>query len=303
MHFSFSKWFVGIVVTLGFAHTGAAPLSGTLKKIAETGTLAIGVRETLVPFSYADDNQNAIGFTVDICKALIDSLKTDAGIKTLKVEYKPVTSQTRLALLGNGTIDIDCAAATNNASRQKQVAFSNTYFLTTTAFVAKKESSLKKIADLKGKAVVAVAGSNHMVILNEINVKQNLNMRILAAKDQPEAFLMLSTDRAAALVSDDVLLASSIASTKNPSDYVISSDTLAPPEPYGLVMRRDDPEFKAAVDKALNAYFASPAAKTNYDKWFIQPIPPHGLRMNFPMGPALKKAYAKPTDSIDPSAY
>lgn len=311
MRKAFSTWIVGATLLTGFsmsvAQTGAqpptAPLSGTLKKLADTGTIALGVRENQVPFAYVDDSQNVIGFTVDICKALVESLKADAGVKTLKVELKPVTAQTRLALLGNGTIDMDCASVTNNAARQKQVAFSNTFFLTATAFAAKKASNLKSIADLKGKTVVAVPGSNHMVILNELNLKQNLNLRIVNAKDQPEAFLMLATDRAAALVSDDVLLASAIASAKDPGDYVISPDTLAPPEPYGLVMRRDDPEFKAAVDKALSAYLASPAAKANYDKWFVQPIAPRGLRMNFPMSPALRKAYAKPTDSIDPAAY
>ena len=303
MRITLSTWLAGAVFAAGCAHAAAAPLTGTLKKMADTGTLALGVRENQVPFAYTDDNQNVIGFTVDICKALVDSLKADAGVQTLKVDYKPVTAQTRLALLGNGTIDMDCASVTNNAARQKQVAFSNTFFLTATAFAVKKDSKLKSIADLKGKTVVAVPGSNHMVILNELNVKQGLGMRIVSAKDQPEAFLMLSTDRAAALVSDDVLLASSIASAKNPADYLISPDTLAPPEPYGLVMRRDDPEFKAAVDKALSAYFASPAARANYDKWFVQPIPPRGLRMNFPMSPALQKAYAKPTDSIDPASY
>lgn len=311
MRKAFSTWIVGAALLTAFsmsvAQTGAqapaAPLSGTLKKLADTGTIALGVRENQVPFAYVDDSQNVIGFTVDICKALVESLKADAGIKTLKIELKPVTAQTRLALLGNGTIDMDCASVTNNAARQKQVAFSNTFFLTATAFAAKKASNLKSIADLKGKTVVAVPGSNHMVILNELNLKQNLNLRIVNAKDQPEAFLMLATDRAAALVSDDVLLASAIASAKDPGDYVISPDTLAPPEPYGLVMRRDDPEFKAAVDKALSAYLASPAAKANYDKWFVQPIAPRGLRMNFPMSPALRKAYAKPTDSIDPAAY
>jgi len=311
MRNAFSTWIVGAALVTGFsmsvAQTGAQPpahpLTGTLKKLAETSTLALGVRENQVPFAYVDDSQNVIGFTVDICKALVESLKADAGIKTLKVELKPVTAQTRLALLGNGTIDLDCASVTNNAARQKQVAFSNTFFLTATAFATKKASNLKSIADLKGKTVVAVPGSNHMVILNELNLKQNLNMRIVSAKDQPEAFLMLSTDRAAALVSDDVLLASTIASAKDPGNYAISPDTLAPPEPYGLVMRRDDPEFKAAVDKALTAYLASPAAKANYDKWFVQPIPPRGLRMNFPMSPTLRKAYAKPTDSIDPAAY
>ncbi|MDM0040699.1 transporter substrate-binding domain-containing protein [Variovorax sp. J22G21] len=300
-------WIVGVALATSFstssAQTLAAPLSGTLKKLADTGTIALGVRENQVPFAYVDDNQKVIGFTVDICKALVDSLKADAGIKALQVELKPVTAQTRLALLGNGTIDLDCASVSNNAERQKQVSFSNTFFLTATAFAAKKSSNLKSIADLAGKTVVAVPGTNHMVILNEMNQKQNLNMRIVSAKDQPEAFLMLSTGRAAALVSDDVLLASVIASAKNPEDYLISPDILTPPAPYGLVMRRDDPQFKAAVDKALTAYLTSPAAKANYDKWFVHPIPPRGLRMNFPMGAALKKAYAKPTDSIDLTAY
>lgn len=298
-----SRWLVGTALVLSCAHANAAELTGTLKKIAETGTLTIGVREQQVPFAYVDDKQNFIGYTVEICKALVESLRVDAGIPALKLEYKSVTAQTRLALLANGTIDMDCASVTNNAARQKQVAFSNTHFLAASAFVAKKESQLRTIADLKGKAVAVVPGSNHMVMLNELNQSRNLNLRIVSAKDQPEAFLMLATDRVAALVSDDVLLAGSIASAKNPSDYAIGTESLAPPEPYGLVMRRDDPTFKAAVDKALGAYLTSPAATANYERWFMQKIPPRGLLLNFPMSPALRKTYAQPTDSIEPSAY
>lgn len=287
----------------GQVQATAAPLTGTLKKLADTGTLAIGVREAQVPFAYLDDNQRFIGFTVDICKALVDSLKADAGLSSLKVEPKAVTAQTRLALLANGTIDLDCASVTNNAARQKQVSFSNTFFLAGTTFASKKSSGLNGIVDLKGKTVVAVQGSNHVVIVNELNQQRNLDMRVVVAKDLPEAFLMLSTGRAAAFVCDDVLLASAIASAKNPAEFTISSEGMAPYEPYGLVMRRDDPEFKAAVDKALSAYLKSDAAKANYDKWFMRPIPPRGLLMNFPMNSALRKAYDKPTDSIDPSAY
>jgi glutamate/aspartate transport system substrate-binding protein len=299
--------FTGAVVSIAFAlvasQATAQPLTGTLKKIADAGAITLSVRDNQLPFSYIDDSQKVMGYSLDLCHQVVDAVKKVIGAKDVQVKTQLVTAQTRIPLLANGTVDLDCSSVTNNAARQTQVGFSSTTFLAATSFAYKKGSGLKTIADLKDKAVVSIAGTNNIVQLNEVNTKRNLGMRILSAKTMAEAFLMLSTDRAVALVTDDILLASFIAASSEPSAYAISAEPFGPVEPYALVMRRDDPEFKRVVDKALADFFATPAAKQTYAKWFQAPIPPKGINLNFPMSSGLSKAYAKPTDSIDAASY
>lgn len=301
-----SKFFGALTLAalaLGTTQASGQNATSTLKKIAETGSITLSVRDNQLPFSYIDDNQKVMGYSLDLCNQVVGAIKIAAGLKAIDVKTQLVTAQTRIPLLANGTVDLDCSSVTNNAARQQQVAFSNTTFLTATTFAYKKQSGLKTIADLKGKTVVSIAGTNNIVQLNEANAKRDLGIRIVGAKTMAEAFLMLSTDRAVALVTDDILLASFIAASADADAYAISADAFAPVEPYGLVMRRDDPEFKRVVDKALAAYFATPAAIETYNKWFMKPIPPKNITLNFPMSAGLKKAFAKPTDSIDPAAY
>ena len=281
----------------------AQELTGTLKNIKETGAITIGFRDSSIPFSYLDDNQKPIGFAIDICRVIVDGVKADLKLDKLQVEFTPVTSSTRIPLLANGTIDLECGSTTNNAERQKQVAFTNTHFLTASRYVFKKSSGLKSIDDLKGKTVVSTAGTTNIKQLTEANVEKKLGANIIPAKDHAEAFLMVETDRAVAFVMDDILLASLVAGSKAPDDYVLSKDAFSKPEPYGIMLRKDDPAFKKVVDAATAALYTSPDGLKLYDKWFMQKIPPKGLNLNTPIGPELKHEFAKPSDSPDPASY
>src|ERR1700755_557277 len=281
----------------------AEELTGTLKKVKETGVITIGYRDSSIPFSYLDDNQKPIGFAIDICSRIVDAVKSELKLDKLTVEFNSVTSSTRIPLLANGTIDLECGSTTNNAERQKQISFTNTHFLTASRFVSKKSSNINSIDDLKGKAVVSTAGTTNIKQLTEANTARNLNVNIIPAKDHAEAFLMVETDRAVAFVMDDILLASLVAGSKDPSAYVISTDAFSKPEPYGIMLRKDDPAFKKVADAATSALYQSPEGTKLYEKWFMEKIPPKGLNLNVPIGPEQKKSFAKPSDSPDPDAY
>ena len=281
----------------------AEELSGTLRKIKETGAIIIGYRDSSIPFSYLDDNQKPIGFAIDICYKIVDAVKNELKLDKLAVEFNPVTSSTRIPLLANGTIDLECGSTTNNPDRLKQVAFTNTHFLTATRFVSKKSSNLNSIDDLKGKSVVSSSGTTNIRQLTEANAARNLGINIIPAKEHAETFLMVETDRAVAAVLDDILLASFVAGSKDSGGYVISSDAFSKPEPYGIMLRKDDPAFKKVVDAATAALFQSADGLRLYDKWFMQKIPPKGLNLNAPISPELKAEFAKPSDSPDPDSY
>jgi glutamate/aspartate transport system substrate-binding protein len=296
---------VGLAIVAGFcaAPAGAEELAGTLKKIQETGTITIGYRDSSIPFSYLDDNQKPIGFAIDICLRIVDAVKSELKLDKLAVEFNPVTSSTRIPLLANGTIDLECGSTTNNPDRLKQVAFTNTHFLTATRFVSKKSSKLDSIDDLKGKSVVSTSGTTNIRQLTEANAARSLGINIIPAKEHAESFLMVETDRAVAAVLDDILLASFVAGSKDPDGYVISSDAFSKPEPYGIMLRKDDPSFKKVADAATAALYQSADGQKLYDKWFMQKIPPKGLNLHTPIGPELKHEFAKPSDSPDPDSY
>ena len=296
---------VGLVIAAAFcaAQANAEELTGTLKKIKETGAITIGYRDSSIPFSYLDDNQKPIGFAIDICLAIVGAVKTELKLDKLAVEFNPVTSSTRIPLLANGTIDLECGSTTNNADRLKQVAFTNTHFLTATRFVSKKSSKLRSIDDLKGKSVASTSGTTNIKQLTEANAARNLGINIIPAKEHAESFLMVETDRAVAVVLDDILLASFVAGSKDPDAYVISKDAFSKPEPYGIMMRKDDPAFKKVVDAATAALYQGADGQKLYDKWFMQKIPPKGLNLNAPISAELKHEFAKPSDSPDPDSY
>jgi glutamate/aspartate transport system substrate-binding protein len=230
-------------------------------------------------------------------------VKKELKLDKLEVKLNPVTSATRIPLMANGTIDLECGSTTNNAERQKQVSFTNTHFLTASRYVFKKSSGLKSIDDLKGKTVVSTAGTTNIKQLTEANVARSLGATIVPAKDHAEAFLMVETDRAVAFVMDDILLASLVAGSKSPSDYVISTDAFSTPEPYGIMLRKDDAPFKKVVDAATAALYTSGEGQKLYDKWFMAKIPPKSLNLNTPISPELKAEFAKPSDSPDPASY
>ena len=288
---------------LGVAPLRAEELSGTLRKIKDTGGITLGFRDSSIPFSYLDDEQKPIGYAMDICYAIVEAVKKELKLDNLAVELVPVSSSTRIPLLANGTIDLECGSTTNNPERQKQVAFGYTHFLTATRFISKKANKLDKIEDLRGKAVVATSGTSNIKQLIETNAARNLGINIIHAKDHAEAFLMVENDRAVAFVMDDILLAAFAVGSKNPDAYAISSDAFSKPEPCGIMLRRDDPAFKKVVDDATSALYQSAEGPKLYEKWFMQKIPPKGLNLNVPMGDELRHEFAKPSDSSDPEAY
>jgi glutamate/aspartate transport system substrate-binding protein len=288
----------GVVAGPAFAQE----LTGTLKKIKETGTITLGHRESSLPFSYYDDKQQVVGYAMDLCTRIVDGVKNELKLPKLETKLNPVTSATRIPLMANGTVDLECGSTTNNLDRQKQVAFTITHFVTANRFVSKKSAALKTVDDLKGKTVVSTSGTTNIKQITEIGAQKGLNLNILAAKDHAEAFLMVETGRAAAFVMDDILLFSLVAGSKAPQDYVISTDALSV-EPYGIMLRREDAPFKKVVDETMIATYRGGAINAIYDKWFLKPIPPRGLNLNVPMSDSFKKVVASPTDSGDPAVY
>jgi glutamate/aspartate transport system substrate-binding protein len=298
------KLVVSTIAAVSFlaAPAFAQQLTGTLAKIKDAGAITLGHRESSVPFSYYDDNQKVIGYAMDLCYGIVDAVKTNLKLDKLEVKLNPVTSATRIPLIANGTVDLECGSTTNNLDREKQVAFTITHFVTANRFVSKKSANLKTVDDLKGKTIVSTAGTTNIKQITEISAQKNLNLNIIAAKDHAEAFLMVETDRAAAFVMDDILLYSLVAASKSPGDYVISVDALSV-EPYGIMLRRDDAPFKSVVDAAMTATYKSGAINGIYEKWFLKPIPPRGINLNVPMSASFKKVVASPTDTGDPAWY
>jgi glutamate/aspartate transport system substrate-binding protein len=280
----------------------AEDLTGTLKKIKETGTITLGHRESSVPFSYYDDKQQVVGYAMDLCYRIVEGVKAELKLDKIAVALNPVTSATRIPLIANGTVDLECGSTTNNFEREKQVAFTITHFVTANRFVSKKASNLNRVEDLRGKTIVSTSGTTNIKQITEIGAQKGLNLNILAAKDHAEAFLMVETGRAAAFVMDDILLYSLVAGSKSPQAYVISADPLSV-EPYGIMLRRGDDAFKKVVDQAMIATYRSGAINAIYDKWFLAPIPPKGINLNVPMSASFKKVVASPTDSGDPAVY
>ncbi|MGH7302706.1 MAG: amino acid ABC transporter substrate-binding protein [Candidatus Rokuibacteriota bacterium] len=294
---------VGLVTLSALLVAGLADAQeGTLKKIKETNTITLGHRDASIPFSYFDDKQAAVGYAMDLCGKIVDAVKAELKMPGLQVKLNPVTSATRIPLMANGTIDLECGSTTNNLERQKQVAFTITHFVTANRFVSKKAANLKTVNDLKGKTVVSTSGTTNIKQITEINGQQNLGITILPAKDHAESFLMVETGRAVAFFMDDILLYSLVANSKTPSEWVISADALSI-EPYGIMLRRDDPSFKKVVDGAMTSLYKSGDINKIYAKWFLAPVPPKGINLNVPMGDVFKRVVAKPTDSGDPNDY
>jgi glutamate/aspartate transport system substrate-binding protein len=292
----------GLLTAACMATASAAELTGTLKKIKDTGAITLGHRDTSIPFSYYDDKQQVVGYAIDLCLKIVDAVKAELKMPKIDVKFNPVTSATRIPLMANGTVDLECGSTTNNLERQKQVAFTITHFVTANRYVAKKSSNIKSLKDLKGKTVVSTSGTTNIRWATEENAKQKMGMNIIAAKDHAESFLTVETGRAVAFFMDDILLYSLVATSKNPSEWVIGSEAYTV-EPYGIMLRRDDPAFKKVVDGAMTKIYKSGEINKIYDKWFVNPIPPKGVNLKLPMSPQFKKVLANPTDSGDPKAY
>jgi glutamate/aspartate transport system substrate-binding protein len=273
----------------------AQELTGTLKKVKDTGVITLGHRESSIPFSYYDDKQRVIGYSQDLMLKVVDAIKAELKLAKLDTKLIPVTSENRITLVQNGSVDLECGSTTNTTDRQKQVSFSNSIFVVGTRLMTKNNSGIKDFPDLAGKSVVTTAGTTSDRLLRKMNDGHNMKMNIISAKDHGEAFLTLETGRAAAFVMDEVLLYGEKAKAKNTNEWAVVG-TPQSYEAYGCMMRKDDPAFKKVVDGALAQVMTSGEAEKIYAKWFLQPIPPKGLNLNFALSYALKKLYKSPND-------
>ena len=287
---------VAIAAALIASPVFATELTGTLKKIKESGTITLGHRDASIPFSYFGDNPDQpVGYSHDLQLKVVEALKQQLGLPDLKVRYNLVTSQTRIPLVQNGTVDLECGSTTNNIERQQQVDFSVGIFEVGTRLLAKKTSGVNDFADLKGKNVVTTAGTTSERLLKIMNAEKKMGMNIISAKDHGESFLMLESGRAVAFMMDDALLYGEMAKAKQPADWAVVG-TPQSFEIYGCMVRKGDAGFKQVVDDAISATFKSGEINGIYDRWFMQPIPPKNLNLNFPMSNELKKLIANPTD-------
>jgi glutamate/aspartate transport system substrate-binding protein len=285
-----------LVATLGLFAAGAhAQDAGTLKKIKDTGVISLGYRESSIPFSYYDDQQNVIGYSHEFMMKIVDAVKQRLNTPDLKIRQTPVTPQNRIPLVQNGTVDIECGSTTNNTERAQQVAFSNTIFVIGTRLMTRRDSGIKGWPDLKGKTVVTTAGTTSERLLRRMNQEKGMGMNIISAKDHGEAFQTLASGRAAAFMMDDALLAGERAKWGNPGQFVIVGAPQSE-EAYGCMMRKNDPEFKKVVDGAITRIETSGEADQIYQKWFQSPIPPNGLNLNFPENDAIKALFKSPND-------
>ena len=263
---------VALFAALLVAAPAAAQESPTLKKIKETNTISLGHRESSVPFSYYDDKQQVVGYSYDFQLKVVEAVKKALNLPNLQVKMTPVTSQNRIPLIQNGTIDIECGSTTNNLERQKQVDFTTTIFIIGTRLLAKKDSGIKDFPDLKGKNVVTTAGTTSEKLIRAMNDEKKMGMNIISAKDHGESFLTLQSGRAVAWMMDDALLAGNRAKARNASDWVIVG-TAQSKEAYGCMLLKGDAGFKKLADGAISAALKSDGM-AEYKKWFESPIPP-----------------------------
>lgn len=269
--------------------------SATLKKIKDTGTITLGHRESSIPFSYYNDQQQVIGYSQEMMLKVVDAVKAELKLAKLDTKMMPVTSANRITLVQNGTVDIECGSTTNNLERQKQVAFSTTIFIIGTRLMTKKDSGIKDFADLAGKNVVTTAGTTSERLLRKMNEDKQMKMNIISAKDHGESFLTLETGRAVAFMMDDALLYGEMAKARKPGDWIVTG-TPQSKEAYGCMVRKDDPGFKKVVDAALTKAWTSGEAEKIYAKWFMNPIPPKGLNLSMPLSDEMKVLAKAPND-------
>ena len=276
-----------IAASLLFAST-SAQAADTLAKIAQSGKITLAYRESSVPFSYLEGPGKPIGIAVDLSNAVVEAVKKKLNKPDLQVALMPVTSQNRIPLITNGTIDLECGSTTNNTARGKEVAFAINHFYTGTRLLVKKSSNIKNYADLAKKAIASTTGTTNVLVMRKYNIEKNLGMDIVLGKDHADAFLLLESDRVVAFAMDDILLYGLIANAKTPGDYEVVGDSLQV-EPYACMLPKDDPAFKKLVDDTFAGLMKSGEFEKLYNKWFMQPIPPKNVPLNLPMSPQLKE--------------
>lgn len=272
-----------------------AQANDTLAKIKSAGKVVIGTRDSSAPLAYTTGDGKYTGYHVEICNRIVDAIKTDLKLPNLATEYTLVTSQNRIPLVINGTVDLECGSTTNNATRQNQVGFAPTTYVTNVRIAVKANSGITSIAQLNGKKVATTTGTTSVQLLRKHERATGVNFEEVFGKDHADSFLLLDTGRADAFVMDDNILAGNIVNAKNPADFKIVGETLSE-EPIAIMYRKEDPGFKKVVDDAVKAMMKSGEIDKIYAKWFMAPIPPRNVSVNMPMTASLKNAIANPND-------
>ncbi len=268
---------------------GGTPVSAdTLQKIADTGVVTFAYRESSVPFSYLDGPHKPIGFGVDMYGAVLEGLRKATGRQDLTVRYQAVTSQNRIPLVANGTVDLECGSTSNTAARAKTVAFAINYFYTGPRLLVKKGGGVQDFADLRGKTIAVTTGTTSFKLMRQLDLEHAMGMTLLAGKDHADSFLLLESGRASAFVMDDILLYGQVLNARRPAELEVVGKPLQL-EPYACMLRKDDPAFRKVVDDALGGLMQSGEFERLYDKWFMQPIPPRGRSLNLPMSRELRE--------------
>lgn len=287
---------IAALVGAGFAAAASAQEpTGTLKKIKDAGRVVMGTRDSSAPLAYTLGGGRYTGYHVELCEKIIDAISKQINAPAVKIEYTLVTSQNRIPLVENGTVDIECGSTTNNAARQKQVAFGLTTYVTEVRMAVRANSGLKSINQLNGKNLVTTTGTTSVQTLRKHERATGVDFKEIYGKDHADSFLLLESGRADAFVMDDNILAGNIANARNPKDFIIAGEVLSV-EPIAVMFRRDDPAFKRAVDDAIRGMMKSGELDKLYVKWFQSPIPPRNSNMNMPMGGTLKGLIANPND-------
>ena len=281
-------------VSLAIACAHAEPVD-ILKKIKETGTITMGVREASGAMSYSLGDGKYTGFHHDVCKRVLADIQKQIGLKKLDIRYQPVTAQNRIPLVQNGTVDIECGTTTNNATRQKDVAFAPTLYIEEVRIAVKSSSGITSIAQLANKSVSTTSGATSVQLLRKHERTSGIDFREVFGKDNSEGFLLLESGRADAFVADGQILATLISQSRQPGNYRILNDVLSV-EPIAIMLPKDDPLFKQAVDASIKAMAKSGEVAELYDKWFVQAIPPNNIRVGLPASALTKAAWANPSD-------
>lgn len=300
---------LGLVLGLGLhvsvwaqGQPGTLADSPTLRKVRDTGVIVLGHRLSSLPFSYLDAKLKPVGYSMDLCWRVVDQVRKRLDLPDLEVKLIAVTSATRMPLVANGTVDLECGVTTNTAERQRNQAFSITTFLAESRLLSRREEGVRTLDDLRGKPVVSTIATTSIQYLHHVNQSRKLDMKILVGLDDGDAFRHVQTGRAVAFAMDDVLLRSLLAGSPQSSEYVISDEAYSV-EPYAIGLPRDDAPFKALVDGVLTDLYRRGEILTIYQRWFQSPVPPKGLNLQQPMSEAFKRVIAKPTDSPDPAHY
>lgn len=288
-----TKCLIAATLLLGAVNAHAA--SQTMDKIKSTGTVTMGVRESSIPMSYTTGDSRFDGYHVEICRMILADVKDKLGLSTLRINYQPVTSQNRVPLVQNGTVDIECGTTTNNTARAKDVGFANTLYIEEVRIAVKANSGITSISQLAGKKVATTTGTTSVQLLRKHEKANGVNFDEVFGKDHADSFLLLESGRADAFVMDGSILAGNIANSKNPKDYKIVGEVLAT-EPIAIMVPKNDPEFKAAVNAAIAKIVANGNMPKLWNKWFLAPIPPKNIVVGLELSPATKNAWANLND-------